>query len=278
MEEMIKALQEKVSEALRALDGFNAEFKKNYTNQVKIAEASHTNYANLIVASKEELAKLNKQKDDVVNSSLELVEEAKLKIKTEKDNFNKIMQQEQARLDAEYAKFDKLSKDYSFMEKETIQLNQESKAVNVKAKEDLSKVEALKEELECKVDKYDSLLSSVSQQKVRQDNVQKDLDILSVKVIKSKEEIDAQEQALVKTSNALTAKKADLENREKTLVIAQKELNNKKLELEKLQSNLIIAQANIDKEKEIITHNRSNLAAKESNLIQLEKELLEKKD
>ncbi len=277
MEEIIKVLQEKLSEALSALDGFNAEFKKNYTNKVKIAESSHTNYANLIITSKEELEKLEKQKDDVLNSSLKLVEDAKLKMKTEKDNFNKIMQQEQARLDAEYAKFDKLSKDYSFMEKETLQLNQEAKAANVKAKEDLSKVEVLKEELEHSVEEYDNLLSSVSQQKVCQDNAQKDIDTLTSKVIKSKKEIDAQEQTLVATSNALTAKKADLENREKALVIAQKELNDGKLALEKLQSNLVIAQENIDKEKAVITRDRSNLAAKEANLKQLEQELLEKK-
>ncbi len=276
MEEIIRVLQEKVSEALRALDGFNAEFKKDYTNKVKIAEASHTNYANLIMASKEELEKLEKQKEGVVNSSLKLVEEANLKMKTEKDNFNKIMQQEQARLDAEYSKFDKLSKDYSFMEKETVQLNQEAKAANVKAKEDLNKAEVLKEELEHNVEEYDNLLSSVSQQKVRQDNTQKEIDTLLSKAIKSKEEIDAQEQVLVKTGNALIAKKADLENREKSLLSARRELSDKQIELEKLQSNLTIVQENMDKEKAVITRDRSNLAAKEANLIQLEKELLEK--
>lgn len=277
MEDMIKSVQEKVIEALRALDEFSAEFKKNFTNKVKIAEASHTNYVNLIMASKEELAKLEKQKEDTVNSALKSIEEAKLKMKTERDNFNKIMQQEQARLDAEYAKFDKVSKDYSFMEKETLQLNQEAKANNVKAKEDLSKVEALKEELEYKVEKYDNLLSSVSQQKIRQDNAQKEIDALSSKAIKSKEEIDAQEQVLVRTGNALTANKADLENREKSLAAGQKELANNKLELDKLKSNLVVVQENIDKEKEVITRDRSNLAAKESNLKQLEQELLEKK-
>ena len=277
MEEIIEVLKEKLNAALVTLGDFKSEFKNIYTNKVKIAEASHTNYANLIVASKGELEKLEKQKEDVKNSTLKLVEDARLKMKTEQDNFEKIMEQEQARLEAEYAKFDKLSKDYSFMEKETLQLNQEAKAANVKAKEDSSKAEVLKEELEHSVEEYDNLLSSVSQQNVRQINAQKDIDALTVKVMKSKKEIDAQEQTLVATSNALTAKKADLENREKNLLISNEGLFKEKLRLEKLQNDLVILQENMDKEKAVITRDRSNLAAKEANLKQLEQELLEKK-
>jgi hypothetical protein len=277
MEDNIKSVQEKVSEAIRALDEFSAEFKKIYTNKVKIAEASHINYTNLILASKKELEDLEKKKEAAVNEALKFVEDSKVKMKTEKDNFDRIMKQEQARLDAEYKKFDETKKDYDLMEKETIRLNQEAKEINAKLKESLIKVEEQNDKLAERIKGYDVLLSSVSQQKVQQNNDQKKISDSLSETAKAEKDIAEQQQKLVETSNAQVARDKELSDWDNSLKDREDKLNAKEVKLNSLESNLAIQQDNMDKEKEVITKDRSNLAAKEANLKQLEKELLEKK-
>lgn len=276
MIELAKAMKDEIQELANKLGVFIKDFEKNYEEKVKSLEATAQHYSDIIIAAKEDIEKLDKEKDNIISEGVKAEEELKKNLAQQKIDFDRVIEGEQKRLQALEDKFEAEKKDYTETAKETTRLNQEAKQKQAEIDKLHSETKELRNELAKQTKEYDELISQTGQLKAQQDNAQKGIIKNEAQIEENLKDIDLRYKELVEKSNALIAKEEEQKKEDSRLKDKTKELDAQEKANIKESERLIAEAKKIEEQNSILTTQRSDLKSKEDNLRILEAELQKK--
>ena len=236
-------------------------------------EKKATEYANKIIAAKEELKVLESDKKATIESCKKEEERTKKKIQTERDNFNRVIAQENTRLANESADFEKKKVSHNKMNAETVRLNNEAKANSQKTTDALNKAnEELEKAIKRRKD-YDAKLIAVQQKDADLDGKLKSIQPQLDKIEKAKKENIRVENENTRTSQALSAKQTQVN--EKAAFLIKKEASIEKRETKCINKEQVlkVREEDVAKSEKENADTRSDLEAGQRNLNELKAEL-----
>lgn len=230
-------------------------------------------YANQIMASKEELKELDSVKEKIRSEHKALLEKVKKDIQIERDNFNRIVTSENKRLDDANLALTIKENRINELLSETIAKNQQAEAREAQSIEDLNKIKKELERAENHKKSYEELLT-ITQKKdneltLKLKTIQPDLENIE----KIKKENSDIEQNIIKSSQILAKKEMEL-SQKNTFLLKKEETIEKRDELSiKREKDLVIKEEALRKKDEENKIMRSDLEAGHRNLATLQKEL-----